>query len=300
MTTTRGKTESARVGRVKATGSGEDDAADSQAGKTDWERMETVLNAMKGEICGKIDSMESDLREEICSVKQDIQKAVAPLQQRLDQQAETVRGLEQACTANGDQLTELTSTVNFLKTQVKLLSDKCEDLEGRGRLNNIRVIGVDEGLENARPTDFISRLLQEVLKLNEPPLLDRAHRLSRAKPKDGAPPRPFIIRVHYFHVRNEILRRAGDASQAAPLLYRGKRIFVFPDYTAAVSRKRAAFQPVKRLLHSCPGVKFGLLFPATLKITLPGGTSHSFEDSELAMDFVNTSIKKGVSPEAPF
>ncbi|KAF3854367.1 hypothetical protein F7725_022524 [Dissostichus mawsoni] len=55
--------------------------------------------------------------------------------------------------------------------------------------------------------------------------------------------------------------------------------------------KRAAFVPVKRTLHSYPNVKFGLLFPATLKITMPNGTSHRFEDPTVATDFVNKNCK---------
>ena len=49
----------------------------------------------------------------------------------------------------------------------------------------------------------------------------------------------------------------------------GRRISIFPDFTPAVAKKRAAFATVK---------KFGLLYPATLPITLPSGQTHRFED----------------------
>lgn len=133
--------------------------------------------------------------------------------------------LERACTDNCTELSKLDSTVNSLKAQVKLLSDKCEDLEGRSRRNNIRLIWVPEGLEGPPPTSFNAQLLRDILKLDETLLLDRAHCSLRAKPKEGEVPRPFIIRVHYFHVRNEILQRAGEISRASPLLYKGKKIF---------------------------------------------------------------------------
>ena len=104
-----------------------------------------------------------------------------------------------------------------------------------------------------------------------------------------------MIRVLFFHVRNDILHHASEASRDSPLLFQGKRLFVFPDYTSSVAKKRAAFTDVKRLLHSCPGVKFGLRFPATLKLTLPGGATHIFEDPATAMDFAKVNLKSGVS-----
>lgn len=51
----------------------------------------------------------------------------------------------------------------------------------------------------------------------EKPLLDRAHRTLCSRAQDGEPPRPFVIRVHFFHVRSDILRKSGEAS---PLLYK--------------------------------------------------------------------------------
>lgn len=87
-------------------------------------------------------------------------------------------------------------------------------------------------------------------------------------------------------MRNYILHQAGEASRTSPLLYQGTKLFLFPDYTSAVAKKRAAFSDVNRHLHSCPGVKFGLRFPAILRITLPGGATHTFQDPDVAMNFV--------------
>ena len=111
-----------------------------------------------------------------------------------------------------------------MKAEIKLLADKCEDLEGRARRNNIRLVGVPEGAEGVRPTEFSAKLLMDSLGLADSPLLDRAHRTLRPKPGDGKPPQPFVIRVHFFHVRNDILRWAGEASMDAPLLFQGKRV----------------------------------------------------------------------------
>lgn len=250
--------------------------------------LQSMMDSLKSDIFGKIDALSTSLRSEISSVRQELKSSIEPLQRTVDAHEGTVRELERAATDHSARLSELEATVSMLTTQVKRLDDKCEDLESRSRRNNIRVMGVPEGLEGPRPTDFIAQLLQDLLGLEEKPLLDRAHRTLREKPKEGSPPRPFVVRVHFYHVRSLILQRAGEMS---PLLHQGKRISVFPDYISSVAKKRAAFGAAKRMLRSRPDVKFGLLYPAILKITMPDGTSHRFEDPTAATDFVNKNCK---------
>lgn len=45
------------------------------------------------------------------------------------------------------------------------MTDKCEDLEGRARRNNIWLVGVREGAEVAQPTEFVSQL-KDILGLD--------------------------------------------------------------------------------------------------------------------------------------
>ncbi|KAJ8355247.1 hypothetical protein AAFF_G00079840 [Aldrovandia affinis] len=103
----------------------------------------------------------------------------------------------------------------------------------------------------------------------------------------GSPTTTFIIRVHYFHVREEILRRAREA---APLLHQGKRLSIFADFAPSVAKLRAEFGSAKRLLRACPGVKFGLFFLAELRITLPGGALRKFTDPAAAVNFINRDL----------
>lgn len=297
MATSRTKADSSRTGRTKASHSGEAASPPRDAigslGGPNLEQLQAMLDSLKGDICGKIDLLSSDLRAEISSVREELKHSIEPIQQKLSSHDQAIGDLERTCTDHGDLLATLGPAVSTLKAQVKTLADKCEDLEGRARMNNLRLIGVPEGVEGARPTEFVAQLLKDSLRLDEVPLLDRAHRTLRPKPKEGEQPRPIVIRVHFLHVRNDILRRAGETSRNSPLLYQGKRLLIFPDYTSSVAKKRAAFVDVKRRLHSCPDVKFGLRFPAVLRISLPDGATHSFEDPVAAMDFVKANIGTG-------
>ncbi|XP_073692668.1 acyl-protein thioesterase 1 [Garra rufa] len=96
---------------------------------------------------------------------------------------------------------------------------QCKDLESRSRRNNIRLIGIGEGEEGNRPMEFVSNFLRDLLNLKEKPLLDRAHRSLQPKPRPAQPPRPFIIRVHFYHIREQILQ---TACQNGKLTYKGK------------------------------------------------------------------------------
>ena len=44
-------------------------------------------------------------------------------------------------------------------------------------------------------------------------------------------------------------------------------VSIFPDYTAKTARARAAFNDVRRQLRDISGVRFGLFYPARLRIT---------------------------------
>lgn len=194
--------------------------------------------------------------------------------------------LEQATSGHSDRISTLEATIITLSSQVKRLEDRCEQYEQRSRLNNIRVFNVCNNSENgSRVTDFVAQLLKDLLNLDEKPLLDRAHRTGNWTSDS---PRPIIARIHFLNVRSLILQHASEAS---PLIYKDERISIFPDQTQAVVVKQAAFGAVKRTLHSFPNVKFGLLYPATLKITKPDETVRWFVHPDKAIEFVQKDCK---------
>lgn len=265
--------------------SGKSKKSPSQVGEADASSLQEMMNAIRDDICGKIDSLSTELRSEIATVRTELRSAITPLQQKVDTHEGTIRELEHAASDQGDRLSELENVVQTLKTQVSQLTAKCEDLEGRSRRNNVRLVGIPENVEGPNPTEFVSGLLQDIFKLDHKPIVDRAHRSLRQKPKKDDPPRPFIIRLHYYQDRDRILRRAGELS---PVVYQDRRVLLFPDYTAAVASKRGEFREAKRLLRSIKEVKFRLVFPALLKITLPDGTLHKFDDPSAAEEFIKS------------
>ncbi|KAL6490172.1 hypothetical protein MHYP_G00005170 [Metynnis hypsauchen] len=68
---------------------------------------------------------------------------------------------------------------------------------------------------------------------------------------------------------------------------------IFPDYTAAVAKARAAFTEVRKVLRNRQGVRYGILFPARFRVSYKG-EDKEFTDADKAMAFV----KKHVIPTA--
>lgn len=138
-------------------------------------------------------------------------------------------------------------------------------------------------------TDFISQCLKETLGLEKHPLLDWAHRTLRVRPGNSDPPRGFVIRCHYYQEKEEILRKAGQMKQLT--MGDGDKIRIHPDYTQAVSKQRAEFNEVLGLLRSCEGIRYGLWYPAELRITTSDGVRTSFKDPKQAKDFIMENLK---------
>ncbi|KAK5862989.1 hypothetical protein PBY51_000052 [Eleginops maclovinus] len=87
-------------------------------------------------------------------------------------------------------------------------------------------------------------------------------------------------------MKERILRLS---SQKKTLFYKERRVHIFPDFAPEVAKQRAAFAEAKRPLQNVNGVKFGLCFPATFRITF-GGEEKSFKDPKLAVSFIKGTI----------
>lgn len=221
--------------------------------------------------------MSTILRGEIATLKAETDNAFITMHARVDSQNDTLKSLSESANATSDVVVDLEAQVKKLHSQVEQLSEKCLDLEGRSKRQNLRIAGVKEGMENGqKPREFVAQLLTEVLELNERPLIDRAHRALRVRPGDSEPPRHLILRVHYCHAFEDILQKV---MRSKTLMYQGQRIQIFRDFPPAVVKRRAAFTPARNLLRDKPGVKFRLLYPAKLRVT-HNGKETTFTDAE--------------------
>ena len=149
------------------------------------------------------------------------------------------------------------------------------------RRNNLRIVGFAEGEEGIAPTVFISNLIKDLFGLEYLPLIDRAHRQGQVKPNSGQPPRPFILRVHFFHVKEQIIRLAREKGDLA---YKEKAINIFGDLTAGEAKRRAAFNDVRKTLQNIAPLRSESQCPAE-KSVVP----------QKAMDYVKSASQVRIS-----
>lgn len=171
------------------------------------------------------------------------------------------------------------------------------ELQDRSRRNNLRLIGLPEGLEKDDPVGFLKRSLPVWFpSLKDKNIeIERAHRIYSNPPKRNSKtpqikrperPRVFIFKLLRYTDRDMILRAARD--QGTIQMDDGETtLSIFPDYSPATAKKRSAFTTVKRELKR-KGCQIFLQYPATLKVTLKGGETKFFQTPEEASAFCDS------------
>ncbi|KAL7865989.1 hypothetical protein SRHO_G00112360 [Serrasalmus rhombeus] len=99
----------------------------------------------------------------------------------------------------------------------------------RSRRQNIHIIGIRENEEQGRPTEFVSMLIPKVLgedNFTSTVKVDWAPMSLR--PATASNPRPLIARL------------------ILPLEYNGGRVFIFPDFSPDIIKKRQALDAIKK------------------------------------------------------
>ena len=225
-----------------------------------------------------------NIKYELQAVKTELANNTAAIRSDVETMKTTVAHMEQGLSSCSDDVTTLLTKVGKLETEVGNLREKCLDMEGRMRRSNIRILNVPETPGSNTPT-AVSKLLREVLKIDKDVLIDRSHRGLQPRNQDGKP-RVIVAKVHYYQDCADILRHARESG---PLRFNGTDISIFPDYPPSVVQARSAFSEVRRLLRGRDGVKYGLLYPARLRITY-NGTEKRFQNAGEAMTYVKTKI----------
>lgn len=235
---------------------------------------------LKNALTEDFDSLKSELQ----AVKTKIINSTAALHTEIDHVKANVKEVEGGLSTWSDEVVTLQNAVGDLKAELTGLKEQYENMEGRMRSCNVRILGIPE-TPDSRSTASVAKLLTEVRQLEKEPLIDCSHRsLGPAKP--GGKPRVIIVKLHYYHECAEVLRRARTRGS---LRFNGEPITIFPDYTARVAKAWAAFTEVRKLLRDRQGVRFGLLFPVHLRITHEGNDKQ-FTDPEKAMAYVKRNV----------
>ena len=239
------------------------------------------------------DALSSEMKDSFDKVL----KAIADTKNTLQTQISTVatelgllrvdhRALSERVKLTEQSITELEPTQKAMQMEIKALTAKvhvletrAEDAEGRSRRCNIRVVGLPEKIEGTNVQKYLEDWLRTQMPegtLSQFFALERAHRVPARPPAPGRPPRPVIAKVFFFRDRDAILQRA---RMDGPVAIDNSKVSIFPDYTAGVQARRSSFMEVKREMRQ-EGIKYALMFPAKLRVTLDDSTHIFFTPAE--------------------
>lgn len=198
-----------------------------------------------------------------------------------------VAATEEAVKVHETRIESLEKLCTLLEAECEKLKEKTCDLESRSRRQNIRIVGVREGAEKGKPTEFVTNLLTQVLdagNFDRPIQIDRAHR-SLQPPRDGRS-RAFIIRLHHYQVKEHILRLA----RSNKLQYEGKEIHIFPDLAADVLKQRQKFDAIRKKCREHE-VRCGFRFPSKFIVTVKDKETKTFVSHEQAEAYLRGAVE---------
>ncbi|KAL7395108.1 hypothetical protein ABVT39_010257 [Epinephelus coioides] len=240
-----------------------------------------VAAIFKTELQAALSDNLTSIKSELLALKTELFGSVSSIKTDVAGLKATVAEMEQFLSTHSDYIVTLQNRVEYLSKECTRLDNKCEDLEWRARRQNIWIIGVPEDEPTSLSAAGVSKLLMEAFSLNEEPLVDRAHRSLMPKPKPGERPCAIVAKLHYFSDCSIILKKARELQRVKLC---NMTISIFPDHSARTAA-RAAFNDVRRQLCEIEGVRFGLLYPARLRVTY-GGQQRDFMLPEEATVFI--------------
>ncbi|KAM9323765.1 nuclear factor NF-kappa-B p100 subunit [Gastrophryne carolinensis] len=191
-----------------------------------------------------INRMESLLRrelEEVTRSASEVSHRVNTLEQQQTTTEQRLEALERVQAATQQALSD--SKQQTTRALMHL------DDENRSCRNNIRIRGLPEVPENSNLRDTVTWIFNNVL--DKPPgeciEIDRVHRALGPRSADPARPRDVVCRVHFFRVKEDIMRRAWEKG---PIMRNGSQLTLLPDLARRTLLMHRVMKPLLEAIKS--------------------------------------------------
>uniref|UniRef100_A0A8B9GUN5 L1 transposable element RRM domain-containing protein n=1 Tax=Astyanax mexicanus TaxID=7994 RepID=A0A8B9GUN5_ASTMX len=185
---------------------------------------------------------------------------------------------------NTKETTQERSCTAKLAENLNKLRAKLAELEDRSRRNNLRLVGLPEGLEGDDAIGFI----QKHLPVWIPSLagrafeIERAHRVYSGASNTAFKPGSLIFKLLRYNDRQ--LNLAAYRKAGSPLVHAQAKLLLFADYSKATAVKQKVFAPHVASLRQ-RGADTFLLYPARLKVR-HSDEPHVFSDPQEVQSFL--------------
>lgn len=223
------------------------------------------------------------MRTEFSAKFDGIISAIESIRKEMNECTERMSQAEQRISSAEDDVASVQSKVRALESKCKTLEDHVLDLEARSRRNNLRLVGLPEGVEGRDPCSFLENWIPQTLnniELQSPAVLERAHRIGPLR-NNIAPPRTLIMKFLNYKDKMAVI----SAARAKGVIkYQGQQVRFYPDLAAGIQQQRKQFDLVRKELRTL-GIRHGIMHPARLVLTHEGRT-HIFKTPQEAQDFI--------------
>lgn len=265
--------------RGKGAAATETDGASPTRDSTQKANLESILAEVS-----KVSSTLQKVATDVSTIKgtiEELKNAVKATEERLTEAEGRISDVE-------DSTQQLLHSREQQGKRIEDLWSRVEDLENRSRRNNVRLLGLKEGIEGDNLIECVGKILSEGLGINIDDKefeIERAHRSPGSPPNEDQPPRLVMVRFLRSTGRDKVLKAARESGGAG---WSGCSISLFPDMTKALAERRKTFATAKQLLRD-KNVTFRLIFPATLKFTWKG-KNRKFDVATEAVKFIEQQI----------
>lgn len=220
-------------------------------------RQQLAAIPTKSDMEGYIKRLESAYRSEIQAITTNISQ--------ISDQVQRIEG--EVATVSSHQATQ-DNVIGQHTQQIHMLFAIAEDHENRNRRNNLRVRGIPESVPTAQILPTLKRLFNNLLEVADtsPLEIDRAHRTLGPKNQDPNRPRDILCRMHYFTVKEQILRKARDRGD---ITLDGCQVQLLSDLSKMTLDKRRALRPLLDMLRE-HGIPYSWGYPFQLQVRRDG------------------------------
>lgn len=205
-----------------------------------------------------IKAMISNLEDAHCREVQEIRSEITTINTRVD-------GADSFAAATEARLERLERIQAKQEETIKDLTLHIEDLEDRGRRNNLRI----KGLPEPEGREDLPAIVREIFhQLFDAPAetaikIDRVHRALGPRSGDPNRPRDVLCRLHHYSTKEDLSRLAW---RKGSLSYKGAKLQFFSDVSRGTLQRRAILRPLlDRLLEEGFTYKWGHPFHLVVK-----------------------------------
>ena len=210
-----------------------------------------------------------DLKSVATDIKDALAAAISELRLDLRSLTDRVSQTETVIEDHESALRRCTRKVDDHALQMRDMNRHMEDLDNRGRRQNLRVRGLPESVEGDLISQSVVGLFNSIL--DRPPQTDidlvRIHRALRPKGKEADPPRDVICCLADFRIKEDILRKA----RGKQLSCQGAPIQLFQDLSGITLKHRRDLRPLLNVLRD-RNISYKWKFPFCLSASHQGRT----------------------------